>query len=783
MSYFEKINNGELSLTEIVDGKKCGYDWEVIVDRDNALVYKDYEGKGTNKEHTKAIKFKQKFKVSKVRNTRLCVHDIVTKKKLGWIESYHLLLSPFSLLTEEIIPIPRKAIVVSSMEGLDPGDTSAIYEQRKYYNGPSPQTYISESDAKRFQICFVFKVQDGSFLLGTVDKITGNYETSKGKILGWLPNANKTEWNNRVCLEPLFNIDNPHKNNPKQKKPKYPGFKQISLLKKKIEQEVNSYKDTSVFIEIYPNKIHKSRMRYPVIESKHNNSNYKHVVSIVKGQIDDISIYKNLVEIMKDKKLQTNIIFAIDGTISMERYMKSVAKTINEIIANNIELHQHSLKIGFIVYRDYLDGEGPCETCSYYYEPLTTNYEYISKEIANIKCYSKDSDLAEAQYNGLIKGIDALNLDPRNSNVVVLIGDCGNHEQSEDKNNYTYKDVAQLFYEKEVNLISFQVSQEDDYSYGTFNFAVQDIINYTSKEVLKGTNSTLQPDLKHFESTNTFKLVWGGEHSECDFQNMFGRFIYADPNVNMPPEILKSSVVNSLSDYMSTVDKNISIIEGVINGSRSCNDIDTELPSEGVIVWMMTKLGLDREETIKFLTRNEMTVKAFVAKNYLRGGEISKNSNEDLLQYVVFLTDREFVDLKSNLSKLIDDEDCSGIKGKRLCFESTMKDIVKKIIGDGFSEQEMMDHINNMTLNEVWQKVFQVEFKNETLKDIKLNQLASSKKVSNNKFKVFYEDFKTTARRFIKSSYSDKNNYKSRKFRLNRDNYYWIPLEDIPGAN
>ena len=115
----------------------------------------------------------------------------------------------------------------------------------------------------------------------------------------------------------------------------------------------------------------------------------------------------------------------------------------------------------------------------------------------------------------------------------------------------------------------------------------------------------------------------------------------------------------------------------------------------------------------------------------------------------------EFLDLKSNLRTLIDDSKYKGIKAKKEAFESTMKDIVKKIIGDGYSSKEMNDKVNNMTMNDVWLQLFQVEFKNKDLKDIKLNRLASD--IKDKKFKVFYEDFKLTSKRFIKNSTTENN--------------------------
>ena len=104
-----------------------------------------------------------------------------------------------------------------------------------------------------------------------------------------------------------------------------------------------------------------------------------------------------------------------------------------------------------------------------------------------------------------------------------------------------------------------------------------------------------------------------------------------------------------------------------------------------------------------------------------------------------------------------------------------MINVVSNILGPRTSRSS----IEELTLNQVWTIIFGVDFANEDLKDERLNTLST---ISRYKFRDFYEDFVEKSELFIDESYVHSNPYKSRKLILNGDNFYWIPLEDLPGT-
>lgn len=775
-SDLDKINSGEIDLNDYTINSRDQKFWKVYADREGVRMKNTYRGSSNNKK----LKFMQELYVSEIKaNNWLHLFDVNTGEDMGWVNSRYLILSKLSLRSETKssldVSIPRKAIVLTSLDELVDGqiDPDDILDQKHYYNDPSPQTGAIIGTPKRFTILFVFKEQDGSVLLAFTDNLDGSGIENSTKVLGWMPKANRTTWSSRACLEPLANENNPHAKGEN----KWPGYKDISKLNSCINE--NYCSDDGRFIEFSVGKVHAFRMRYPVLPSENNTSNIKQVVSIAKDVSEDTisgGVVEQMIENLKFLSKHTNIIFAIDATSSMTPYYSSVARSLNEVV-NSSKEQNHKVKFGLVIYRDYADGNN-----AYDYEPLTTDYESFKRKLNNVKCMSKDNDKPEAQYNGLINGLNALNLNPKESNVVVLIGDCGNHKV--DEKGLTNKSVTDLFIKKNINLIAFQVaSSSNDYStYAKFNIDAQSYVKNTAQSKIEGKKTDLKYEWKRLKNENTYRLVWK-DQSVCNFQNMFGRFIYSSTNSTMSTKILENSIVFSLKEYMSTIDENIRILEDIFNGGTGCgisSDKILDNPPEGVVVYIMNNFkhpngkSYTRDEAEEYLKRTEVTVKANVAINYLQEGEIPEDISENALRYVVFLTHKELNELKRELKSLIS-SDCKTISEQKNCFQEQMINVVRNILGPRTSEET----IGEFTLSQVWRIVFGVEFANKDLESYKLNNLHD---IPRHKFKDFYKEFFETSDMFIDEDYVHSNLFKSRQLIINGDKFYWIPLEDLPGT-
>ena len=750
-SFIDDVNRGAISLNSLPSNTQEF--WIVYSDRENNRL----KNKANGSNNGEKLKYMEPLYVKNVKDNWLHVYGFQDEEEKGWIEARFLVLSNWSLRTEGIVSIPRKAIILTSLDEMAGGNVKVddVLTQKHYYNQPVVSESAKIGTPSSFKILFVLKEQDGSVLLSTNDVLRLGPLQNIGVVLGWVPKANVTKWNTRVALEPARSNDEVAHYRGR----KLPGYRDLQKLKTCVE---DNFCDDKPEVEFKAQAIRANRMRKPILASL--DENIKEVVSIAKNSSELGENQKDslnaLVEVLQRKSNVTNIVFAVDATSSMGIYFPSVARSVSNIIKNNDKLNQNNkLKFGLIVYRDYADGKD-----AYRVDALTTNYEKIQNKIRNTVCKSspRDKDKEEAQYNGLIKGINQINFNRNESNVVILIGDCGNHKPDKE---HDINDVIDVLYKNNVSLITYQVSNEKGESYFTFNDDAQKYIKKTAKNILEGKNSSLTTQFKMI-GNKTYKLFWLDDGEEQSFENMFGRFIYATRNNPMSPKYLEESVAKTLTEYTYSINKKMTDLRKAL--TMNTNDVDVDTPPRGLIVYIQESLGLTEDEAIDFLNQTEVTTKAYVAIDYNGSGYKSQVP-------VVFLTDEERNQLKNSLEKLIADKDCITASDRKRCLQENLIEVCKSILGPKTSTAS----IENLTMNEVWNLILGIDFGNKKIKKKKLKDIIS---IDKRTFNEFYNSFTITAKDFIDNSYSNSDSYKSRRFSLSNSYYYWIPLEDMPGA-
>ena len=753
-SFIEKVNSGKISLESLPSNTQ--WDWVVYSDRAENKLY----NKANGSYNGFTLAYMEALSVKQVKGDWLHVFGKKDENEKGWIQARYLLLSNYSLKSEGAISIPRKAIVLTSMDNASGGSSDEmdqIQVQKNYYNQPIVSASAILRTPSSFEIMFIMKEQDGSVLLANTDILNAQDPTmNKGKVYGWIPKVNITDWNSRVALEPARSADAVKHYAGR----KLPGYKDLRDLKSVFDN--NKYALNPI-VEFKVEAIRNNRMRKPILEV--TDKNIRRVVSIAKGaegmeaDEDQRDAWKKMVENLDRKSAMTNIVFAVDATQSMGPFMRSVANSISNIVEENEKLGQHQLKFGLVVYRDYADGKK-----AYSSVPLTTDFKSFQRKVRAIVCQSKDSDLPEAQYNGLIKGISHLNLDETQSNVVVLIGDCGNHKPDIGPDKYTLDDVVKILHEKSINLISYQVKRGADDSYNVFNSDARKFTFKTAQAIIKGKETSLKPNWINV-GNNTYKLKWLSKKKEQNYQNMFGRFIYASTKKPMNPDILEQSIVETLKEYMESVDKNIKELRDNLKGKPS-SGLDHEELSEGIIVEMMDIFKCTRKKAIDFLTKNEVTTEAYVAIDYDAGWPSQVP--------VVFLTENEKRNLIKSLRRLTGGE-CISDEDQKKCLKENMIEVCKTILGPKTSTAI----IEKFTLQQVWKLILGVDFGNKKLGKKRLIEIIN---INPRIFKKFYKEFESTAKAFCDREYENSDPLKSRRFSIFRSYYFWIPLEDLPGT-
>ena len=142
---------------------------------------------------------------------------------------------------------------------------------------------------------------------------------------------------------------------------------------------------------------------------------------------------------------------------------------------------------------------------------------------------------------------------------------------------------------------------------------------------------------------------------------------------------------------------------------------------------------------------------------------------------VVFLTENEKITLVNSLQTLTSGN-CVTKSEKKKCLKENLIRVCKSVLGPKTSTET----IEKFSMQEVWKIIIEIDFEDEKLKDVKLNDILE---VNKRDFSRFYDKFEVKAKEFCDKSYEHSNLFKSRRFSLFGSYFYWIPLEDLPGTN
>ena len=741
-SFINSIESETISLDNL-KSRSQRY-WIVYSDRDDNSFYSNHHSNSTN---NKNASFMQGFYVKNTSGGWLHLVDVLDEIDYGWIHSKNLLLSIYSLKTEGdiekgTVSIPRKSVILTSIdEAQNVG--GVLQTQKRYYSSPNRKNRYEKGTPRSFQPLFVFKETGTSVLLGGSDVLDGSVKTNKSKIYGWINVADKTDWDTRVALEDAQSSLALEEYSSS----KLNGYITQNEITTCVEENLCDSKKSIAQFSVGPTR--NNVMRRPVIQNIDHN--IKKVISVAKDNKGN-KVYEALLTEARRLQSNVNIVFVLDATASMRPYYKSISNSLEKVINNNQKIIKSNLKLGLVVYRDYADGKS-----AYDVQPLTTDFNKVKKAINSTVCQSKDKDLPEAQFNGLINGIEEVGFNADESNIIVLIGDCGNHV--DDKNGYALNNIIDLYVKYKTNLISFQVKSGADNSFYTFNEDVMDVIFEVANKKIEGKGSDLKIKLES-NNNNTIKLKMI-KGDEPDYENMFGLLVYSG-NEPSSPKLLESTIENTLKEYMLSISNNINILENYVRTGGPTGS----KPPEGLIIYMMDVLKCSREEAKDHLRKTEFTVQAYVAIDYFGNGVESQVP-------VVLLTESEKNNLVKSLRKLTEGVYASTKKKK--VFQDNIIYICKSIIGQNTSTET----IENLSLNQIWNIILGVDFGNKNMKDKKLNELTAMKKKD---FKRFYKDFEMVAKEFCDASYVHTDSLINRRFDIGGSYLFWIPLEDLPGC-
>ena len=610
---------------------------------------------------------------------------------IGWVKSAYLLLSPFALKTTG--GIGRKAIVVPDLDRQTKEQQDSPRTQ--LYNHPNVTTNDVQlgRQAGQFRILYVYRETDSAMLLCLVPEIeNGNPNTA---ILGWMPKQYLTEWNRRVAYGPAFGSEEIAAIGTK-----IPFFKHEADLDKyevscEIPKEVVSLRvlgPNEEKIPITPAFPDVGEGLRRVTENKHRELLAIYGVSMDQNIGNNQNKITRLIQEYKDKLKTINLLFVIDATASMGRYYPEIANSVEAInkwtkkYSGGIEM-----RVGFGLYRDYPDCPISCvETI-----PIQDVESSLTGEIRNVRCQSKGTNRPEAVYQGLVENLNAWNPDVQESNIVILIGDEGNHEND---SLYIAEDVKSELIRINASLYAFQATAFLTESSMRFQSDVLSWLNALKDENIE---KTIPTELNRM-SEGIIGLTFSS--SEPSISQRYGKFITQGltPGKRTSPEVLKEVLIADLKNWIGAVENKIKTLGNALSGTQKITD---PLQKES-FVKSLIELGLTREQAEEWIDRGgDLATRRFASVESCRDSTV-------LIPYV-FLTRTEYNDIKQAFSRL-------KKAGTRIEQAEALEEMCVKLIEPQVGSRVEVDMYKKKTLGEIWEEFFQVEFNIKSLRDTPL---------------------------------------------------------------
>lgn len=736
--------------------------WVVFSDRSNNTTYTSPGGGTPFKE----LEFNEKVRIAKIQNGWALVYtepmegieypliSQYAKKQeniKGWISMKKLLLWRSAIANSS--EIYYKALLCVN---LDEGDKS-LSAGKKYYSPNDKSNYDRIDNTMSFR--FVMKREGDMVLLSTVHSMDGHSE----KVLdGWYHKNSYVAWNQRSCIEPTW------------KKEDVEYFADEGILLKVYDKPIL---DSAV----YPIHFHRKPeppkrnpylyrqdptiLRFPILDGTtaelYNCSTFgsaegssSQTQSIASGAGSGLMLKE---EALKDLS-NINIGIVIDGTKSMEAFYPAVSNAIKESIS--LFDDKYKVKVGVVIYRDYGD-DGFVTEKRQLTDPKNQKLHdfLINGGEYGIKSALADRTLEEALYCGINTAIDQLNFNADQSNILLVIGDCGNDEGD---TKFKQDDIINKLVSKNINLIGFQVSYGNDYAYSLFNSQLGEILKESlHKRYLSLINNTRVENkdteaakVRMVETKDGYKL------KNKQYDVFIGSLNYPYQGQTMQASKLKTLIVESINYLKETVKDNKELI--ALNYASAVSGKGFSQIQEGFI---RSKIGDEGFEAVK----KAGSLMAF--KGYARKQD---KSGRDFFKTIVFLSDDELSTLIMRLSgvknaapQLLNDK-----YADRAPYIEAMKALAQSMIPEDLSDEQM----NRMTYDEIMQKVAGLNESAAALKSYTLSQLASPEKVP-------YEDFVALVSNFNRK-YDRLKSLKSTKYPYTYTQggikYYWLPVEELP---
>lgn len=754
--------------------------WEAYSDCDDNIAY---VSPSTSSQPCAKLQFGQVVRIAQIDvNTSMALVYKEPRKDIqypnispdaewyGWVPMRRLLLWSGCLANSH--GIFNKALLCTNYEEVKNSTNPLVHNVGYRKPDKNSPKYEVQSGANRFY--FIMKREGNMVLLSTQSTMEGTY--SRDLLYCWIENHNYVAWNQRTCLEPNSKYDAVEyfikKGVKSQKIFKTPNLTEF-LADVKVPAKDTLPKDVYSMSQDDLDRLYRwpgSKLRNPILDG--STDKIWHISSFVApgNTIEvDPEEQKRLEENKRvlENRLKFNLVFVIDGTSSMKPYYPQVRDAIKSSLGFFDKDAQ--VKVGVVIYRNAADGNRVTQIC-----PLTPreNIARVTNFLDAVVTESIGKTEEEALYTGLNTALDKMRFEKGQSNMIMVIGDCGQYipEGATD----TQRDaLVKKLTAKEVHLMAFQVQNFPRAAYTKFTGQMNYLIRAT---MLRNYRAVVPKDKQHLITTRyesiknkqgkdtgyNFKTYNNNKVLRSEEALFVGYSRTADPSLNngiMPPQELQPLVNGTVKAFEETIRNQIDLIVKKLNGVGSVGSLvreDGTIKLGDAFAGQLIKTGV-RKNTVNF--------EGYTTKQHPDG--------VDYFMPVLFIEEKELQELLRQLRPVKQAADESNAENRKP-YITALRSLVATLTGSG---QSLND--DKITQQDIMNMIGGLNVQSGSIKGPSLNELNNPAVVPNHEYLAIIQDFSTKVDELDIISKSE--DYRKRYAKdFNGECFYWIPVDKLP---
>lgn len=720
--------------------------WIVYSDRDENVTYAAPDGAAKYK----TLSMNETLRIAQIKNGYALVYyepqeDIAYPmisqhaECKGWVPMKNLLIW-HSCLADDY-GIYYKALLCVNLDQESDSNLG-----RKFFNPANKEVY--EKIATDMKFYFIMKREGSMALLAYNHSTDGRHD----KVLyGWVEEQSYVAWNQRSCLEPTWD----------RKDVEYFADEKIQAsvyTEQELENSVTSIKferKQSTKYDPHLYRMNPDFLRLPLL-GKTENLYHCSTFSAPGGdfvinnvQTDQKSDLGYSEEELKELT-NINIGIVIDGTSSMAPYYVAVKDAIKE--GRKFFGKKYNVQVGVVIYRDYADGEYVTETF-----PLTRPDNIKLDQFLDtggkygIKSHPSDRSLEEAMYKGIDEALDRLGFRPNQSNILLVVGDCGNDRADTKVSN---EEIVDKLVSKNVSIMGFQARRKGEDAYELFNSQMIDLMRQSLEKKYTSLHKDIKMQLKEtkdgYELLNDAKSVlYVGTHSFPEFGQQL--------DVSGLSSLMQKAIMSCSESVNHQINIWSQLNAGGFKPSTSSAGTGYDINEE----WLKHRVGAEIYESIK-ASNSLVSFKGYVNQTHKSGRKFFKP--------VIFISSDE---LNSLIEQLAPVNDAVVVQtNDREPYVNAMKALVAAMVPDNLSDAEL----SRYGYKEIMNLVAGLNEASGALKGYTIAEIASHQAVSHTQYISIVNDFK---RKYDLLKRLKTTPYKYTRT-INGLKYYWLPVEDLP---